>query len=98
MFGQTAANNISPAITYNITAPPQGPNGIATSLTELSAVSDNTRKLAYSVRAALGLSYPDQSGEKPVQPSTLIDVLNEIRIKLLRANEDFEMVINHINS
>jgi hypothetical protein len=78
-------------------APPNG-GGIASVLSELQCVAANTRKLAYSVRAALGIAQPESSEVKPTQASSLADAMNDIRVTLLRANEDFEMIIIHINS
>ena len=76
----------------------EGNTGIASALHMLSAEVDATYKLALSVRGALGINRPEQDGKELVQPSSLLDVLNGFRRKLISANQDFETVIDHINS
>lgn len=89
------ANSLSTGITTLNQA--QAPRGIASEVQDLTGVVISTQKLAYSVRSALGISAP-QEGGKETSPGSLIDVLADLRIKLQRANEDFETAINHLNS
>jgi hypothetical protein len=98
-LNQTANSTIASApIPYPLDSPGQQSAGIASSLQSLSQQVESAVKLAYSVRAALGIAAPETKGKEPSQPASLLDVLNSFRCLLERANQDFETVINYINS
>ena len=86
------------ALNYSTPDTPPSNIGIASALQNLAAEVQSTNKLAYSVRAALGICAPETEGKDPGQPSSLLEVLAAFRRTLIRANQDFETVINHINS
>jgi hypothetical protein len=73
-------------------------SGISSVLQGLTSEVEATTKLAYSVRAALGIAAPENEGKDPKQAASLRDVLQTLRRQLVHANQDFETVINHINS
>jgi len=54
--------------------------------------------VVYDVRAALGISMPEQEGEKPQVQSTLAEVITDLRCRLSRAVIDLREVVQHINS
>ena len=98
-IGQAAASNVT-ALNYStadVTAP-QSNVGIASALQNLAVEVQATNKLAYGIRGALGISATEPEGKEPSQPSSLLEVLAALRRTLIRANQDFETVINHINS
>jgi hypothetical protein len=76
---------------------PPAQTGIASALQELNAQICSTSKLAHTCRAALGISQPSEEG-KIGNPSSMLDMLCDMRIRLSRANDDIDAVINHINS
>jgi hypothetical protein len=81
--------------TVNQLAPKQ--TGIATVLQELVSEVNRTVELSYKAKAALGIACPPTEGTEN-KTSSLIDVLNSLRARLYRANNEFEEVAHHINS
>lgn len=100
MFGKSElGNSVGGTSTIPYNSPEQATEaGIASILQQLTSEVDSTAKLAYSVRGALGINVPESEGKEPMPPSSLRDALSALRRKLIRANQDFEAVINHINS
>jgi hypothetical protein len=99
--GNTLIGSSQPStLTYSIPdSPAQSTTGIASALQNLAAEVQSTNSLAYKVRGALGISAPEpEVGKEGPQPSSLLEVLAAFRRTLIRANQDFETVINHINS
>jgi hypothetical protein len=77
-------------------APPQQP-GIATALQDLNAVVCHSTELANQLRGALGLQRPVETQGKD-QPASALDMMNDLRIRLMAVNQDVDAVICHINS
>lgn len=79
------------------TAPPP-PSGIASRIQDLQGVVSTTRELAYNLRCALGIQQPTTEGKPMPAASTLAEVITEARMALIRANDDFRDVLQHLNS
>lgn len=81
-----------------MSTPPPSQPGIASAIQNLQAQVATTRKLAYSVRCALGIQSPENDAKNAAAPSSLMDVLSDLRRTLSDANDDLEFAITHINS
>ncbi len=84
------ANNVP------LSSPPTQ-TGIASALQELNAQICATSKLASTCRAALGITCPENEN-KIANPGSMLDMLCDMRLRLSRANDDFDAIIGHINS
>lgn len=75
------------------------PSGIASRISDLQQEVQGVAALAYQTKQALGITSPEAGGTKgPVQPSSLADVLTDLRIRLSQASSDLQDVIQHLNS
>lgn len=72
--------------------------GIASAIQNLTAQVIATRKLAYSIRCALGIQTPETDGKNAAAQSTLFDALSDLRRILSDANDDLEFALTHLNS
>lgn len=71
--------------------------GIASRVQDLLKTASLTRELAYNLRCALGIQQPEAEAKAP-SPSSLVDVILDLDIRLRRANDDFRDVLTHLNS
>jgi hypothetical protein len=74
------------------------PFGIASRIAELQQEVQAIAALAYQTKATLGITSPETPNTKAPQPSTLAEVLTDLRVRLMEANRDLQDVIQHLNS
>lgn len=72
--------------------------GVASKASELQQVVSETQELAYKLKCSLGISSPPTDAKAPTQPSSLAEVLGDLRNKLSRANCEISEAITHLNS
>ena len=88
----------SPQIEYGAAQVPP-PTGIASRLTDLVKAVQEIETQAYQVKAALGIISPKENEmNKNSSPSSLADVLTDLRIRLTRAGNELQDAVAHLNS
>lgn len=77
---------------------PQAPQpGLSTEIKELIEVAAQNSKLVYSLRSALGISYPE-NGQAKEPDSSMASAIRSVRFEISRTNDNLGEILAHIQN
>lgn len=72
--------------------------GVASRVADLQKSASDLRGLTYQLKSALGIQGPENEAKAPSPPSTLAEVLFDVRRQIDRTAGEIQEAIEHLNS